>query len=78
MSLTIYEGRIPKSGKKLINLGGIDFFIREAARLTYVYLQESGELIMVSGNGRQVALQQLLERISLVRDYIKTREGSSL
>ena len=78
MSLRKCTVKIPKSGKKLINLGGIDFFVREAKGLVEIFLQDSGDCILVSGNSRQVALRQLTERLSDVREYIKRREGSSL
>ena len=69
--------RIPSKGKKIINIGGIDFFVREANHIVEIFLQDTGECILVSGNSRTKALQQLTERMSLVRDYIDSRRTAS-
>ncbi len=69
---------IPKSGKKLINIGGINFFVREAKGIIEVYLVDTRECILVSANNRTTALTQLTERIKLVREYIEGRGTTTL
>ncbi len=78
MSLRICPIGIPAKGKKIINIGGINFFVREANHLVEIFLQDTGECILVSGNSRSKALQQLTERIQLVRDYIDGRGTAAL
>lgn len=78
MSLRECPVNIPKSGKKLINIGGIDFFVREAKGIIEVYLVDSRECILVSANSRTKALMQLTERIQLVREYIEGRGTATL
>ena len=78
IKLTVCPTRIPASGKKLINIGGIWFFVREAKGLVQVYLKDTGELILVSANGRRKALNQLTERLGDVHEYINRKRAASL
>ena len=71
--LTFCDVKIPKSGKNLFKLNGLEFFFRDLKRITYVYETSTGVLVMVTFKERQEILEYILKRIEEVKRYVTTR-----
>jgi hypothetical protein len=66
--LTRCEVKIPKSGKKLINIGGVNLFVRPKSKLLFIYEVTSGVLITVCPDeNKHIAFKRILERLDEVK-----------
>lgn len=66
--LQFCEVSIPKSGKKLITIGGITLFVRPLKKLLYFYDVKTKILIAVSPEeNRQLVFERIIERIEEIK-----------
>lgn len=68
MTLKTYDGNIPKSGKKLINISGRMIFVRPLKKLNFIYDVETKVLLAVcTDDKKQYAFEQIVKRMDEIK-----------
>ena len=71
--------KIPKSGKKLFSLNGINLFVRPLGGLLYFYEVSTGRfLLCIDANRRAEAFEYLLKRENIIREMIDDLLSASM
>ena len=69
MTLTLYDGVFPKSGKKLITIGGRKLFVRPLKKLLYIYDINTRVLICVGPEeNKQLMFESIVDRLDEIRN----------